>query len=129
MPALAADITGDTKALNQGSTPATLVMRALALREDVARPASAAQRRELWDLSGVIVDDLASRVLVLNLAARGDGLAEWLTGAARYGTPFQVTLQQLETHPIRLTRPRSSRARIRPCSGGPARNSAPRALR
>jgi uncharacterized protein (TIGR02679 family) len=102
LPALAAGITGDTKALNHGSTLATLVMRALAVREGVARPASAAQRRELWDLSGVIVDDLASRVLVLNLAARGDGLAEWLTGAARYGTPFQVTLQQLETHPIRL---------------------------
>ncbi len=77
-------------------------MRALALREGVARPASAAQRRELWDLSDVIVDDLASRVLVLNLTAQGDGLAEWLTDAARYGTPFQVTLHQLDTHPIRL---------------------------
>ncbi len=102
LPALAARMTGDTKALNHGSTLATLIMRALALREGVARPASAAQRRELWDLSGVIVDDLASRVLVLNLPARGDGLAEWLTGAARYGTPFQVTLQQLDAHPIRL---------------------------
>ncbi len=102
LPALAAHITGDTKALNHGTTLATLVMRALALREDVARPASAAQRRELWDLSDVIADDLASRVLVLNLAAQGDGLAEWLTGAARYGTPFQVTLHQLDTHPIRL---------------------------
>ena len=102
LPALAARITGDTKALNHGTTLATLVMRALALREGVARPASAAQRRELWDLSDVIADDLASRVLVLNLAAQGDGLAEWLTGAARYGTPFQVTLHQLDTHPIRL---------------------------
>jgi uncharacterized protein (TIGR02679 family) len=102
LPALAARITGDTKVLNHGSTLATLIMRALALREGAARPASAAQRRELWDLSGVIVDDLASRVLVLNLPARGDGLAEWLTGAARYGTPFQVTLQQLDAHPIRL---------------------------
>ena len=102
LPALAAHITGDTKALNHGTTLATLVMRALALREDVGRPASAAQRRELWDLSDVIADDLASRVLVLNLAAQGDGLAEWLTGAARYGTPFQVTLHQLDTHPIRL---------------------------
>jgi uncharacterized protein (TIGR02679 family) len=102
LPALAARITGDTKALNHGSTLATLIMRALALREGVARPASAAQRRELWDLSGVIVDDLASRVLVLNLPAQGDGLGEWLTGAARYGTPFQVTLQQLDAHPIRL---------------------------
>ncbi len=102
LPALAARMTGDTKALNHGSTLATLVMRALALREGMARPASAAQRRELWDLSAVIVDDLASRVLVLNLSARGEGLAEWLTGAARYGTPFQVTLQQLDAHPIRL---------------------------
>ncbi len=103
LPALAARITGDTKAVNHGSTLATLIMRALALREGVDRPVSAAQRRELWDLSGVIVDDLASRVLVLNLPAQGDGLAEWLTGAARYGTPFQVTLHQLDVHPIRLS--------------------------
>jgi uncharacterized protein (TIGR02679 family) len=102
LPALAARITGDTKALNHGGTLATLIMRALTLREGVARPASAAQRRELWDLSGVIVDDLASRVLVLNVPAQGDGLAEWLTGAARYGTPFQVTLQQLDAHPTRI---------------------------
>ena len=39
LPALAAQITGDTKALNHGSTLATLVMRALALRAGVARPA------------------------------------------------------------------------------------------
>jgi uncharacterized protein (TIGR02679 family) len=110
LPALAAHITGDTKALNHGTTLATLIMRALALGESAARPASAAQRRELWDLSNVIVDDLASRVLVLNLPARGDGLGEWLTGAARYGTPFQVTLHQLDTHPIRL-----SSARIFAC--------------
>jgi uncharacterized protein (TIGR02679 family) len=102
LPALAAHVTGDTKALNHGTTLATLIMRALVLREGVPRPASAAQRRELWDFSNVIVDDLASRVIVLNLTAQGDGLAEWLTGAARYGTPFQVTLHQLDTHPIRL---------------------------
>jgi uncharacterized protein (TIGR02679 family) len=102
LPALAARITGDTKALNHGATQATLVMRALALREGTGRPSSAAERRELWDLCNVVADDLASRVLVLNVAAEGDGLAEWLTGAARYGTPFQVTLHQLDAHPIRL---------------------------
>jgi uncharacterized protein (TIGR02679 family) len=102
LPALAAQITGDTKALNHGSTLATLVMRALALREGADRPASASERRQLWDLCNVVVDDLASRVLVLNVVAEGAGLAEWLTGAARYGTPFQVTLQQLNAHPIRL---------------------------
>lgn len=54
-----------------------------------------AERRDLWDRAGVLVDDLASPVLVLNLPAEADGLGEWLTGAARYGTPFQVTLHQL----------------------------------
>ena len=43
----------------------------------------------------MIVDDLASRVLVLNLAAAGDGLGEWLTDAKARGVPFYVTLQQL----------------------------------
>jgi uncharacterized protein (TIGR02679 family) len=102
LPALAAHITGDTKSLNHGTTLATLVLRALAARANVDRPVFAAERRELWDRSGVIVDDLASRVLVLNVAAQGDGLGEWLTGAARFGTPFQVTLHQLATHPVQL---------------------------
>jgi uncharacterized protein (TIGR02679 family) len=48
----------------------------------------------------VIVDDLASRVLVLNLAAAGDGLGEWLTDARARGVPFYVTLQQLIAMPV-----------------------------
>ncbi len=92
---LAAATTGDTKALNHGTTLATLVLRALAIRASVARAATTEQRRDLWDAHGVIVDDLASRVLVLNLAAGGDGLGEWLTDAKARGVPFYVTLQQL----------------------------------
>ena len=106
LPALAARITGDTKALNNGTGLSTLVLRALAVQAGVARPRSAAERRDLWDRAGVLVDDLASRVLVLNLPAEGEGLGEWLTGAARYGTPFQVTLHQLTAHPIRVSCPR-----------------------
>ena len=106
LPALAAQITGDTKALNHGTGLSTLVLRALAIRAGVARPGSAAERRDLWDRAGVLVDDLASRVLVLNLPAQGEGLGEWLTGAAQYGTPFQVTLHQLVAHPIRVSCPR-----------------------
>jgi uncharacterized protein (TIGR02679 family) len=97
---LAAAVTADTKALNHGTTLATLVLRALAIRAGTCRPNSTEQRRELWDLSGVIVDDLASRVLVLNLAARGDGLGQWLTDARTRGTPFYITLQQLIAMPI-----------------------------
>jgi uncharacterized protein (TIGR02679 family) len=103
LPALAAQLTGDTKALNHGTGLGTLVLRALALQAGVARPGSAAERRELWDRAGVLVDDLASRVLVLNLPAEGEGLGEWLTSAARYGTPFQVTLHQVTAHPIQVS--------------------------
>ncbi|HEY0933706.1 MAG TPA: TIGR02679 family protein [Trebonia sp.] len=97
---LAATITGDTKTLDHGTTLATLVLRALAFRLGAERPKTAEDRRDLWDRSGVIVDDLASRVLVLNLAAAGDGLGEWLTSAKAHGTPFYVTLHQLVTLPV-----------------------------
>jgi uncharacterized protein (TIGR02679 family) len=101
---LAATITGDTKALNHGTALATLVLRALAFRLGADRPKTTEERRDLWDRSGVIVDDLASRVLVLNLAAGGDGLGEWLTSAKAHGTPFYVTLHQLVSLPVTLSR-------------------------
>jgi uncharacterized protein (TIGR02679 family) len=97
---LAATITGDTTALNHGTVLATLVLRALAFRLGADRPKTTEERRDLWDRSGVIIDDLASRVLVLNLPADGKGLGEWLTSAKTYGTPFYVTLHQLVTMPI-----------------------------
>ena len=100
LPELAAEITGDTKALNHGTIASTLVLRALAVRSGVGRPATAEDRRDLWEASGVVVDDLASRVLVLNMPAAGRGLGEWLTGAARLGVPFYVTLHQLMTLPL-----------------------------
>jgi uncharacterized protein (TIGR02679 family) len=106
LPALAEAATGDTKALNhgRGSLP-SLVVRALAHARGIPPPSTAEARRELWDAFDVIVDDLASRVLVLNLRAQGQGLGEWLTGAATYGTPFHITLHQLVTLPITLTLP------------------------
>jgi len=100
---LAATITGDTKALNHGTSLATLVLRALACRLGSERPRTTEDRRDLWDRSGIIVDDLASRVLVLNLPAAGDGLGEWLTSAKAHGTPFYVTLHQLVTLPVTVT--------------------------
>jgi len=102
---LAAEVTGNTHALDHGTTLSTLVLRALALRAGVPRPSSTEDRRELWDASNVIVDDLASRVLVLNLPASGDGLGEWLSGAAALGVPFCATLQQLVAMPVAVSVP------------------------
>src|SRR5487761_784619 len=101
---LAATITGDTKALNHGTALATLVLRGLAFRLGADRPKTTEERRDLWDRSGVIVDDLASRVLVLNLPAAGEGLGEWLTSAKTHGMPFYVTLHQLVTMPVTVPR-------------------------
>ena len=102
LPALAADVTGDTKALNHGTVLSTLVLRALAIKTGLGRARGAEERRGLWEAADVVVDDLASRVLVLNIPAEGSGLAEWLAGAARLGVPFYVTLHQLMTLPPSL---------------------------
>jgi uncharacterized protein (TIGR02679 family) len=102
LPELAADVTGDTKALSHGTVLSTLVLRALAIRTGLGRPRGAEERRGLWEAADVVVDDLASRVLVLNMPAEGPGLAEWLAGAARLGMPFYVTLHQLMTLPPKI---------------------------
>jgi len=97
---LAEQVTGDTKALS-GTTLATLVLRALALRAGMPAPGSAADRRALWESAGVIVDDLASQVLVLNLTAgEGHVVAGWLRDAADFGIPFRLTLHQLSADPL-----------------------------
>ncbi|MPZ65855.1 MAG: TIGR02679 family protein [Pseudonocardiaceae bacterium] len=98
LPVLAEQVTGDPKALS-GTTLASLVLRALALREGVPAPTAGEQRRALWDTAGVVVDDLASQVLVLNLPAGGGPLGNWMSEAAGLGVPLRVTLQQLTVMP------------------------------
>jgi len=89
LPALAAHATGDTKALNHGTLLSTLVLRALAIKTGVGRPSTAEERRQLWEAGDVAVDDLASRVLVLNMPAEGRG---WRSGwPARRGWAFPST--------------------------------------
>lgn len=92
--------TGNTKALS-GTPLARLVLRALALRDGVPPPADRTEDRVRWEAAGVIVDDLASQVLVLNLRARENHLvASWLNDAAKTGLPFRLTLHQLTRHPV-----------------------------
>jgi uncharacterized protein (TIGR02679 family) len=101
LPVLAERATGDTKALSGPPLPG-LVLRALARRQGVDTPTTQAARRALWEAAGVIVDDLASQVLVLNVPASGSSLGRWLTESAALGVPFRVTLHQLTTMPVTL---------------------------
>lgn len=105
LPKLATRATGHSHALDHRTPLATLVLAALAARTETNPPKTTEERRELWDSFNVIVDDLASRVLVLNLAAAGPGLGDWLTSAATSATPFHITLHQLLNHPIHLAPP------------------------
>lgn len=100
LPVLAERATGSTKGLSH--TPlATLVLRALALRDGLPPPMTSGQRRVQWESAGVILDDLASQVLVLGVRpSEHNLLGGWLRQAADAGLPFRVTLQQLTENPV-----------------------------
>lgn len=100
LPVLAERSLGDTKAL-AGTPLARLVLRALALRAGTAVPSGRSAERATWLSAGVVVDDLASQVLVLNLRCREDQVvAGWLDDAADLGVPFRLTLHQLGLDPL-----------------------------
>ncbi|GIF75990.1 TIGR02679 family protein [Asanoa siamensis] len=101
MPAFAERVLGNTKALAAGFVPG-LVLRALGAWHGVATPAGAEHERGLWELAGVVPDDLASQVLVLGLRATGGIVGDWLTAAATAGVPFRLTLNQLRLAPLAL---------------------------
>ena len=95
--------TGDTKRLNSATVRA-LVEHGLALEAEIARPTRSADRRLLWALYGIVVDDVSSDVLVLNVRPVGDSaLARWLCEAADLGEPFRITLRQLERAGLTFT--------------------------
>jgi len=99
LPALAVAATGNERAFAEGPL-AGLVLRALAAREGVQAPASSDAERALWTAAGIVADDLASQVLVLNVRAAGDPVGRWLTEAADAGEPFRLTLRQLLAAPV-----------------------------
>ena len=104
MPVFAERVLGDTKALADGPIRG-LVLRALAAWHGTGAPQGAEQERALWELAGVVPDDLASQVLVLNLPAAGGLLGDWLSAAAAAHVPFRVTLHQLRLAPLTLPVP------------------------
>ena len=100
LPVLAERVTGDTKALS-GTALAGLVLRALALRAGLPAATDALSRRALWESAGVVQDDLASQVLVLNVVGSQDHVVcDWLRDAAEFGIPFRLTLHQLTVDPV-----------------------------
>lgn len=89
---LAARVTGDAHALDDGTVLSQLVLRALAAAAGEEPPGSAAGRRALWERHAVSADAVSSTCLVLGLRPTGQSvLARRLCSAADAGDPTHVT--------------------------------------
>lgn len=101
IPVFADRVLDDTKALTDGPLRG-LVLRAVAAWQQAALPVDGGRERALWESVGLVPDNLASQVLVLNVPATGGLLGRWLTEAAQAGVPMRVTLHQLRLAPLAL---------------------------
>ena len=97
---LAATSLGDSHALDEDTSLATLVLRGIeAVTGLPRRDRSAAERRALWARVGVLLDELSAPVLVTGLRPGGDGLlARVLRAHADAGEPCRITLRTLVRH-------------------------------
>lgn len=92
LPVLSQRLLGDTKALAAGRDR-TMLLRALSVWRGIDYPDDTEARRELLEWAGIVSDDIASQVLVLNMPVEGGVVGEWMQSAG--GIPFRLTLQQL----------------------------------
>ncbi|MEC3977966.1 TIGR02679 family protein [Amycolatopsis sp. H20-H5] len=96
LPAFADEVLGDAHALDDGTRESSLVLRALATVYSTEPPASAAERRALWERAGIADDALSAVVLATGLAPGGDGIAAVILRAcATSGNAAALTLGQL----------------------------------
>jgi uncharacterized protein (TIGR02679 family) len=100
LPAFADQACGDPHALDDGRRLATYVLRALACLHDEPPPATAAERRALWERAGIECDALSTSVLVAGLRPTGDEpLALTARAWAALGQAIRLTLAQLRADP------------------------------
>lgn len=96
LPALAGEVTGAPHALDEGTRLGNLVLRALAEIFDASVPATAYDKRMLWERAGVAADQLSSVVLAAGLRAPGQGIAcDVARACADAGHVAALTLAQL----------------------------------
>lgn len=100
---LAAEVAGDSHALDSGQPLGTLVLRAAARLTGMERVDDAQSRRDAWAGVGVLCDELSAPVLALNLTADADSLTgRALQLHAEHGEPYRLSVRQLLRHPPRL---------------------------
>jgi uncharacterized protein (TIGR02679 family) len=96
LPVFAANVLGDSHALDDGTRLSALVLRALAASSGAAAPEVAEQRRALWERAGVANDELSTVVLAAGIRPAGAGLLrDVLTPCAAAGQAAALTLAQV----------------------------------
>ena len=93
---LAAAVTGDAHALDDGRPLAAVVLRGVGAGR---LPASPAERRALWESVGVQSDSVSTSVLTLGLRPRAGGP---LLAAADRGDPVHLTPWDLQRRDVRV---------------------------
>jgi len=96
---LAAAITGDAHALDDGRPLAAVVLRGI---NAGVLPATAAERRAVWASVGVQADSVSTSVLTLGLRPRAGGP---LVDAAERGDPVHLTPWDLQRREVRVEGP------------------------
>lgn len=97
---LAASKTGNSHALDRGQPLAALVIRFAQQIDKSSRWKAAAERRDAWEVLGVLCDEVSAPVLVLNLRADGESLTgRALNLHAAGGEPYRISVRQLRRHP------------------------------
>lgn len=93
---LAARECGSAHALDDGTVLAAVVLRGLALAAELPPPATARQRRELWQAFGVEHDQVSTAVLTLGIRLRTDDtLGSRLALAAGDFDPIHLTARNV----------------------------------
>lgn len=97
---LAAEVAGDSHALDAGSPLSTLAIRAAAALAGEQEWSDAEARRRVWDEVGVVCDEYSAPVLVLNLYGDCSSLSgKLLSLCAQHGEPCRLTAGLLIRHP------------------------------
>jgi uncharacterized protein (TIGR02679 family) len=93
---------GHAHALDDGTTAAALVLRALAAQAGEGVPATTSGRRDLWERSGVRVDLVSATCLTLGLRGHTGSVAARLDLAADAGDPLHLTAWDLRRCTLRI---------------------------
>lgn len=96
---LAAEVTGDAHALDDGRPLAAVVLRGL---HPGPLPTSAAGRRALWEQAGVLGDTVSTSVLTVGLRPLA---RSWVSEAADRGDPVHLTEWHLRRLDLRVAGP------------------------